>query len=119
MLPEVTSVCSAAAITPTAEEFCGTDQAPSLLKYTFTDTASANAKLCCPLSGFECIGSNKDKYCNAPTGDIKNTARLLAVATYVPAGCPSNKAKIIGASVCDQESVAGKDLVIKQDKFGK
>jgi hypothetical protein len=57
-------------------------------------------------------------YCNAATGDIKNGARLLAAAPDVPVACPSNKSKIVGAAVCNQASVAGKDLVVKQDKFG-
>ena len=57
-------------------------------------------------------------YCNAATGDIKNGARLLAAATEVPVACPSNKTKIVGATLCNQASVAGKDLVIKQNKLG-
>ena len=57
-------------------------------------------------------------YCNAPTGDIKNTARLLAAATAVPVACPSNISKIVGTAVCNQASVNGKDLVIKQNKLG-
>lgn len=58
-------------------------------------------------------------YCNVATGDIKNGARLLAnSATNVPVACPGNKATIIGSSLCNQASVAGKDLVIKQNKLG-
>jgi hypothetical protein len=118
VLPEVTSVCSAAAAPVNPETKCGDTEDLSPLKYTFTDTASANAKLCCPLSGFECIGSNKAMYCNAATGDIRNANSRLLAAANVPFACPSNKAKIIGASVCDQASVPGKDLVIKQNKLG-
>jgi len=119
VLPEVISVCSAAAAPVTPAGFCGTDQALSPLKYTFTDAANANAQVCCPLSGFECIGANKVMYCNAATGDINNAAsRLLAAATNVPFACPSNKNKITGATLCNQASANGKDLVIKQNKLG-
>ncbi len=78
VLPEVISVCSAAAAAATPETTCGTTEDLSPLKYTFIDAANNNAKVCCPLSGFECIGTNKNMYCNAATGDIKNGARLLA-----------------------------------------
>jgi hypothetical protein len=116
VLPEVISVCSAAAGAGTTETTCGTDQTLSPLKYTFTDGAN---KHCCPLSGFECIGSNKAMYCNEATGDIKNAAsRLLAAATDVPFVCPGNKNKITGATLCNQASANGKDLVIKQNKLG-
>jgi hypothetical protein len=37
VLPEVISVCSAAATPAAAETNCGTDQVKSSLKYTFTD----------------------------------------------------------------------------------
>jgi hypothetical protein len=64
-------------------------------------------------------------YCDttAGGGKVKSAARLrdrmLAnSATFVPAECPNNIAKVVTADVCNLTSVPGKDLVIKQDKFG-
>ena len=63
-------------------------------------------------------------YCDTTGGGkVKSAARLrdrmLAnSATFVPAECPNNIAKVVGTAVCSQASAPGKDLVIKQDKFG-